>query len=119
MSALNYRKEIDGLRAVAVAAVVLYHVDARLLPGGCVGVDVFFVISGYLITSLLRAEWLDTGRIDLPAFYARRIRRLMPALWVVVAAVLVATAFWLAPMLQPVYRITDSAVASLAFVANV
>ncbi len=119
MSALNYRKEIDGLRAVAVAAVVLYHVDARLLPGGCVGVDVFFVISGYLITSLLRAEWLDTGRIDLPAFYARRIRRLMPALWVVVAAVLLATAFWLAPMLQPVYRITDSAVASLAFFANV
>ncbi|MBP6626853.1 MAG: acyltransferase, partial [Arenimonas sp.] len=54
---LKYRPEIDGLRAIAVLAVVVYHADPRLLPGGFVGVDVFFVISGYLITALLAAEW--------------------------------------------------------------
>ena len=118
MAGLNYRPEIDGLRAVSVLAVVAYHVGAGLLPGGFVGVDVFFVISGYLITTILCEEWRTTGRIDLASFYARRIIRLMPVLWLVVAMVLAVTAVWLGPAGVMVYPITDSALAALAFVAN-
>ena len=92
MSATDYRPEIDGLRAIAVTAVVLYHASAGLLPGGFIGVDVFFVISGYLITSILAQEWRNTGRIDLPAFYARRVRRLLPALGVVLVATVAVAA---------------------------
>lgn len=75
-----YRPDIDALRAVAVLAVVLFHVEAPFFQGGFVGVDVFFVISGYLITRLLQAEIAATGRLDLWAFYLRRIRRLLPAM---------------------------------------
>ena len=75
----DYRPDIDGLRAVAVSAVVLAHAFPATLPGGFCGVDVFFVISGYLITRILRAD-LEAGRCDLRDFYARRIRRLFPAL---------------------------------------
>ncbi len=71
--------EIQGLRAVAVLAVLIYHIWPKVLPGGYVGVDVFFVISGYLITGSLFAEFETTGRISIPGFYARRIRRLLPA----------------------------------------
>lgn len=74
---------LDGLRAVAVAAVVTYHVHATWLPGGFLGVDLFFVISGYLITSLLMAERRRTGRFHLGPFWVRRARRLLPALWAV------------------------------------
>ena len=77
--AFAYSREIDGLRAIAVLAVVVYHAVPAWLPGGFVGVDVFFVISGYLITSLLVAERDRTGRIDVPAFSARRAKRLLPA----------------------------------------
>jgi peptidoglycan/LPS O-acetylase OafA/YrhL len=77
---------LDGLRALAVAAVVAYHLGARWLPGGFLGVDLFFVISGYLITSLLTAECRRSGRFRLRAFWIRRARRLLPALWVVLTA---------------------------------
>jgi peptidoglycan/LPS O-acetylase OafA/YrhL len=113
-----YRPEIDGLRAVAVLSVVLHHAVPAWLPGGFIGVDVFFVISGYLITQLLVGEWRRHGRIDLAQFYARRVRRLMPALWVVVVAVLVASALLVAPIGGLMFRISDSAVASLVFAAN-
>jgi peptidoglycan/LPS O-acetylase OafA/YrhL len=83
-----YRPEFDGLRALAMAAVVAFHYEHRV-KGGYLGVTVFFVLSGYLITGLLRAEFEDHHRIDLPAFYARRALRLFPALVVVVVAVLV------------------------------
>jgi peptidoglycan/LPS O-acetylase OafA/YrhL len=76
---MTYRKELQGLRAVAVLAVVADHLDARWLTGGFVGVDVFFVISGYLITGLLIEEHQRTGRIALRSFYGRRVRRLLPA----------------------------------------
>ena len=72
---LPYRGEIDGLRAVAVLAVVLYHFGLPL-SGGFVGVDIFFVISGFLIGGILWREYDSTGRISLPNFYIRRFRRL-------------------------------------------
>ncbi|MHA3978461.1 acyltransferase family protein [Halovulum sp. GXIMD14794] len=77
---MQYRADIDGLRAVAVAGVVLSHAGLPGLGGGFAGVDVFFVISGYLIASLFLEEQARTGRVDLPAFAARRLRRLLPAL---------------------------------------
>ena len=75
---------LDGLRAVAVVAVVLFHTWQGSFPGGFIGVDVFFVISGFLITSLLVGERRTTGRVDLPAFWGRRLRRLAPAVVVLV-----------------------------------
>ena len=89
-SGVAYRPEIDGLRAVAVLQVVLYHA-CGLPVSGFVGVDVFFVISGYLITLLLLREHGVTGRIDLVAFYARRVRRIFPAALLVVLATLAAS----------------------------
>lgn len=83
------RQDIQALRAVAVGAVVLYHLFPTRLTGGFVGVDVFFVISGYLITSQLSRELISTNRISLPQFWARRIRRLLPAAFTVLAACLV------------------------------
>ena len=82
---------LDGLRAVAIIAVVVFHLDPDWLPGGFLGVDVFFVISGFLITTLLVRERRGAGRVDLVGFWTRRARRLLPALLVVVpAAVLIA-----------------------------
>lgn len=76
---MDYRKEIDGLRSIAVVPVIFFHAGFSLVAGGYVGVDVFFVISGYLITSLLIAD-LDAGRFSIGHFYERRIRRILPAL---------------------------------------
>ena len=118
MANLRYRPEIDGLRAIAVAFVVLYHADPRLLPGGFIGVDVFFVISGYLITSLLADEWQRTGRIDFPAFYARRIRRLLPALVVLVVAVTAAAVVVMGRHGEVFEQTGQSAVAALLLVSN-
>jgi peptidoglycan/LPS O-acetylase OafA/YrhL len=84
---LHYRKEIDGLRAVAVGSVVAFHAFPAALPGGYVGVDVFFVISGFLITSIIAKTALD-GTFSLLDFYERRARRILPALVFVMAAVL-------------------------------
>ncbi len=115
---LGYSPEIDGLRAIAVLAVVLFHADSRLLPGGFVGVDIFFVLSGYLITRLLIEERARTGRVDLWAFYARRVRRLLPALALVVACVLVLSALLMARHGRVFEQVGESAAASMAFVAN-
>lgn len=79
--ALDYRPEIDGLRALAVIPVILYHAGLPLFSGGFVGVDIFFVISGYLITSIILAQMLN-GRFSLIDFYERRARRILPALFV-------------------------------------
>ncbi len=86
----EFRADIQGLRAIAVAAVLVSHVFPNILPGGYVGVDVFFVISGYLMTVLLLREARATGRISLLGFYARRVRRLLPAATVVLLAIALA-----------------------------
>ena len=76
----EYRKDIDGLRAIAVLAVFYFHLYPTLLPGGFLGVDVFFVISGYLITSIILRENAQ-GVFSFKRFYARRIKRIFPALF--------------------------------------
>src|SRR5664279_1008369 len=82
---LRYRADIDGLRALAVIAVILFHTFPKILPGGFVGVDVFFVISGYLITQIILQD-LDSGSFTATSFYARRVRRIFPALIIVLIA---------------------------------
>ncbi|MBC5764320.1 acyltransferase family protein [Ramlibacter albus] len=84
---LTYRPDIDGLRAVAVVPVIFFHAAFPLFPGGYAGVDVFFVISGYLITGIILRERAQ-GRFSLPGFYERRVRRIFPALFLVLAATL-------------------------------
>jgi peptidoglycan/LPS O-acetylase OafA/YrhL len=78
---LSYITGLDGIRAIAVMAVLFYHAGAPWALGGFLGVETFFVLSGFLITSLLFAEWRSTGRIDLRNFWLRRARRLLPAVW--------------------------------------
>ena len=82
----KYRPDIDGLRAFAVIAVVGFHAFPRWMPGGFVGVDIFFVISGYLISTIVFGS-LERDRFSFAEFYSRRIRRIFPALLVVLAAV--------------------------------
>lgn len=96
---MRFRGDIEGLRAVAVLAVMIGHAGVPFVPGGYVGVDVFFVISGFLITSLLVAERRRTGRVSLVAFYARRARRLLPAAAIVLLTTIVGTY-----LLLPEYR---------------
>jgi len=94
---IPYRRDIDGLRAIAVSAVVLYHFGLAGLDGGFVGVDIFFVLSGYLIGGLLWREQEASQRIDLWAFYTRRIRRLAPAFVVMAVVTAICTWFILLP----------------------
>lgn len=106
-----YRPDIDGLRAVAVVAVVINHLAPTLLPGGYVGVDIFFVISGYLITSIILSE-MATGGLNTKRFYERRVRRIIPALFVMLLAVVIAGYFVLLPS---DYLSTLKALASTVF----
>lgn len=91
-----YRQEIDGLRALAVIPVILYHAGLDVFSGGFVGVDIFFVISGYLITSIILAE-MESGVFTLSGFYERRMRRILPALFFVLLVSLPFAWFWLLP----------------------
>jgi peptidoglycan/LPS O-acetylase OafA/YrhL len=114
---MKYRADIDGLRTYAVLPVVLFHAGFDVFSGGFVGVDVFFVISGYLITSLIVSEVENSGRFDFGRFYVRRIRRLFPALVATVLISFVAAAYWLPP-----YEFRDfaaSAFYSLVSVSNI
>jgi peptidoglycan/LPS O-acetylase OafA/YrhL len=95
-SRLAYLPSLDGVRALAVAGVIVYHLNLGFLPGGFLGVDLFFVLSGFLITTLLMREHARTGRIALSQFWLRRARRLLPALFLVIAAIAVAAA-WSSP----------------------
>ncbi|HZY57384.1 MAG TPA: acyltransferase family protein, partial [Rubrobacteraceae bacterium] len=112
---LPYLPGIDGLRALAVIAVLLYHAQLHWLPGGFLGVDIFFVISGYLIASLLLAEWRQRGRIDLKAFWLGRARRLLPALYLLLAVTL---AFAVVFLPGEVARLRSDALAAFGYVTN-
>lgn len=110
-----YRADIDGLRAVAVVAVVVFHFFPSALPGGFAGVDIFFVISGYLISQIIIGG-LETGAFSVAGFYARRVRRLFPALILVLSASL---AFgWVALFREEYAQLGEHAVAGAAFLAN-
>lgn len=113
---MRHLPAIDGLRAVAVLAVLAYHAGLPV-PAGFVGVDVFFVISGYLITRLLHDEIQNTGRVDYLAFYARRARRILPALLLVVVVTALA-AVWLLPESDSI-QTAQAGAAALLFYANV
>ena len=111
----GYIPALDGLRTVAVAAVVLYHLDASILPCGLLGVTIFFVLSGYLITGILIKEWNRTHTIDLPHFWMNRVRRLVPAIVFLLLVVTVLTALLAPDMLT---RLREDIVAALFFFSN-
>ncbi len=113
---MKYRPEIDGLRAVAVVAVVLFHAGIAPLAGGFIGVDVFFVISGYLITRII-AEHLRQGRFSVTDFYSRRLRRILPALLTVAAAYLFV-AWWTVPP-PSMMVLAETVVWMTAFASNI
>ena len=113
----QFRPDVEGLRAVAIVLVVLYHVHAGLAPGGYVGVDVFFVISGFLITGQLVRELRTTGRVSFLAFYARRVRRILPAAMVTVMVTAVASALLLNPLAAK--RALDDLPSAIYFGANI
>src|SRR5438045_8476538 len=94
---ISYRPGLDGLRALAVIGVFVYHARIDWMPGGFLGVDLFFVLSGYLITSLLLVEWEARNRIDLRRFWLRRARRLLPALVLVFLSALILSAIFARP----------------------
>ncbi|WP_146908342.1 acyltransferase family protein [Arenimonas daejeonensis] len=111
-----YRADIDGLRAVAVLSVVIYHLSRTALPGGYVGVDIFFVISGYLITQNIWGEMAD-GRFTMAGFYLRRIRRILPAFLVMVMATLAAACLLMVP--EDLERLSRASLWSAVSLSNV
>lgn len=114
-NAQSYRPDIDGLRAIAVLAVILYHFKVPFFHGGFVGVDVFFVISGYLITKGILSQQ-GKGRFDFGDFYTRRVRRLIPALLATIAASFTAAAFLFSP--EDFKQMSGSTVYALSGISN-
>ncbi len=113
---IKYRPEIDGLRALAILPVLLYHIGFAGFSGGFVGVDIFFVISGYLITSIiLKEKALD--KFSLANFYERRARRILPALLSVILVCIILSYFWMAPGQMKEFGI--SAISAIVFISNV
>jgi peptidoglycan/LPS O-acetylase OafA/YrhL len=112
----KYRPDVDGVRAIAVMLVLNFHAFPDAMPGGFIGVDVFFVISGFLITGIITRE-LELGRFSLVEFYNRRIRRIFPALIVVLCATLILGWFWMLP--QALAQLGSDSFASAAFLANI
>lgn len=115
-SIANYRADVDGLRAVAILLVLWFHAFPDILPGGFIGVDVFFVISGFLITGIF-LRGVEKGTFSFAHFYAQRARRLLPALMVVLPATLAAGWHWLWP--QEYAQLATHAAAAAAFVLNI
>jgi peptidoglycan/LPS O-acetylase OafA/YrhL len=112
----RYRPDIDGLRAVAVTVVANFHAFPEAIPGGFIGVDIFFVISGFLITGIIARE-LNQKRFSLLAFYNRRIRRIFPALIVVLFGTLVLGWLWMLPAAYA--QLSSDVFASAAFLSNI
>lgn len=112
---IRYQPGLDGLRALCVTAILLYHADLPWLSGGFLGVEVFFVVSGFLITSLLRAEVFATGGVDLVGFWWRRARRLLPALW---ATLLVVSLYAVCFLPEELFRLRGEVLAGLTYVSN-
>lgn len=112
---MKYRPDIDGLRAIAIIPVVLFHAEVVGFGGGFIGVDVFFVISGFLITSLLLQD-IQKNRFSIAHFYERRVRRIFPALMTVFAACAVAAYILLLP--QDLILFAKSLVAAILFASN-
>lgn len=115
-SALTYRPEIDGLRAVAVMPVILFHAGFSVFSGGYVGVDIFFVISGYLITAILISD-LEKGDFSIPRFYERRARRILPALFLVILCCLPFAWKWMFP--AELKDFSQSIIAVIFFASNI
>ena len=113
---MNYRREIDGLRALAVLPVILFHAGFETFSGGFVGVDVFFVISGYLITSIILYD-MEAGTFSLIRFYERRARRILPALYFVIFACIPIAWLWLLP--PDMKNFSQSLVAVSVFASNI
>ena len=113
---IQFRSDIEGMRAIAVFLVVFYHAGLPFLQCGFIGVDIFFVVSGYLITSLLAKELNSSGGIDLSRFYARRARRLLPALTLVVVIVCLIEAIMASPIAQ--IEVLKAALATILYSSN-
>ncbi len=114
-SSLYHLAGLDGLRALAIIAVLVYHSGMGWMPAGFVGVQVFFVVSGYLITWLLLSEWHSTGKINLKQFWLRRARRLLPALFVMITATL---SFAVAFLPEEVAGLRGDVLAAIGYVTN-
>jgi len=117
ISSSSFRGDIQGMRAVAILLVVLFHSGVTALPGGFIGVDVFFVISGYLITGILLKEQGQSGIINLTGFYAKRVKRLLPASFVMITVVILLSSFLLSPLEQR--TIAKSGAATALYSSNV
>lgn len=113
----TFRPDVEGMRAVAVVLVLLYHAFGAPFIGGFVGVDVFFVISGFVITDVLLRERSDRGRISIPGFYARRVRRILPAATLVIVSTVAAAYRWLGFIAGN--QIAEDGKWAAAFVANI
>ena len=119
---IKYRPEIDGLRAISVIAVIIYHARLNyngydLLKGGFIGVDIFFVISGYLIGSIILKELISTNNFSFMNFYERRARRILPALFFVLITSMIFA--WIYLMPSSLYEFSISLISSLGFVSNI
>ena len=114
-----YRVDIDGLRAVAVMAVIVYHVDHAWLPGGFTGVDVFFVISGYVVSGSLLAKQSQSVVAQIAAFYSRRVKRLAPALLAMVFCTSLAVSLFVPPTTPTLSQYYTTGMAALLGTTNV
>ncbi|EGQ0357258.1 TPA: acyltransferase family protein [Staphylococcus pseudintermedius] len=111
----RYMPGLDGVRAVAVIAIIIYHLNPQWLSGGFLGVDTFFVISGYLITSLLLTEYHNTGKIELMSFWLRRVKRLIPAVLFLVMGVIVLSLIFMPTEIQ---KVRADSIAAIFYVSN-
>ena len=113
---ISYRPEIDGLRAIAVISVIIYHADLQIFKGGYLGVDIFFVISGYLISKILIIEQINNKDISIKNFYQRRIRRIIPALLTMIVISSCLGLLFLSP--TELIEFSRSSLSSISFISN-